>query len=130
MGFPIVNTLESHFQTRYNHPMRTFNADTGDLSFAVIDELDSVMQRVAQRLRFRLGEWFLRDDRGTDYDPILGSYGVDDLAIAAFTAEAASVDEVNAVTDVRYSLNNETRIFRYTANVQTPYGTGTLDLEL
>ena len=110
--------------------MRTFDAPTGDVTFRIADELDSVMQRVAQRLKFRLAEWFLRQDRGTDYEPILGSIGINDIAIHAFTAEAASVDEVNSITDVAYRLDNQTRTLHYEANVHTPYGTGFLSMEL
>ena len=110
--------------------MRTFSAPARDINFQIVDELDSVMQRVAQRLQFRLGEWFLRRDRGTNYEPILGEIGVNVLGIQAFTAEAASVEDVLDVTDVSYRLNNETRILSYEANIHTPYGTRRLSLEI
>lgn len=110
--------------------MRTFNAAARDIDFTLVDELDSVMQRVAQRLQFRLGEWFARQNRGTDYEPILGEIGINELGIQAFTAEAASVEDVLDITDVRYSLNNQTRILSYSANVHTPFGTRTLNLEI
>lgn len=110
--------------------MRTFDAYNGDISFRVVDGLDSVMQRVAQRLRFRLGEWFLRTDKGTDYAPILGSYGIDDLAVYAFTQEAASVEGVERVSDVKYFIENETRVFRYTAVVTTAFGSDIVTVEV
>ena len=110
--------------------MRTINAPDRDITFDVVDGLDSVMQRVAQRLRFRLGEWFLRTDRGTDYDPILGTFGINELGIQAFTAQGAAVEGVDSITDVRTTLNNETRTLRYQAAVHTQFGIGTLDMEI
>lgn len=88
------------------------------------------MQRVAQRLRFRLGEWFLRTDRGTDYNPILGSFGIDEIAIHEFTAEAASVEDVDSISNPRAVLDGETRVMTYSANVHTRFGTGDLSVEI
>ena len=96
----------------------------------VVDGLESLAQRVQQRLRFPLGTWELDKRRGTD--PVLGRENTPDLV--ALTYEAAIRDEggteVTGVTGVRVELDRTTRVLTYYAVVQTIYGSMPLTVSL
>ena len=104
--------------------MKTFSAPNGDIDLTLVDDLESVMQRISQRLHFRLGEWFENQLKGTDYEPLLGATGLNELAIQALTAEARSVEDVDDITNVQVNLDGTTRILTYNAIAHTRYGSG------
>ena len=96
-----------------------------DLDGRVVEGLEALRQRVVQAIRFRIKTWFLNQNRGLDYDLILGH------RITA--AQAASVlgqaildeggDEIEGLENVEYSIDSETRTFRYSVLVNTIWGT-------
>ena len=74
--------------------MRTLgvNSQTHDLDWTVADGLDSVEQRVRQRLRFFRGTWFLAMTQGIPY--------LDDVLIREADAGLASRTMADAVRTV------------------------------
>ena len=94
---------------------------TGDLE--IVDGLEDVRQRVIERLRFWLGQWFLGVHDGVPYRPEIfqrpTSVG---LAAAVVSDQIRSVDEVTGVSKVFAEIDPLTRKMTYTATVSTPHG--------
>ena len=106
--------------------MMTLNAPGGELDTAlvVVDGPESVRQRVAQRVRHYLGEWFLDTASGVPYyREVLTRPTSVGAAVAALTAAVRSVDGVEEVIGAEGAIDNVTRRFRYTADVQVADGT-------
>ena len=118
--------------------MRTFdlNADFADLSDAkdqLAEGQRALVVRVVQRLRFWQQTWFLDENEGVPYlrDERRSAarerlFGADSQSISILNAQARSyipqalitselenLDEVAAVSDVRFSFDPTTRRFRY-----------------
>ncbi len=75
------------------------NFDTHDLDFTVRDGLDSIEQRVVQRLRFFRGTWFLDFLDGIPYlDDVFISDANADIAANVLATAARGVDGVTDVT--------------------------------
>ena len=109
--------------------MSSGNALSGvdDLSNALADGLESVRQRVVQRLRFRAREWLLNLNAGVPYDPnIFGHRTTLALATQTITAAIRTVPDVTAVSRVESTLNHEIRTMTYFASVSTLYGSFTV----
>ena len=102
-----------------------------DFVGAVVDGLESLRQRILQRLLFWEGTWFLDIRQGIDYDLILGQ---PDVRLAAVVITEAirdeGGDEVIEVTQVRAELERGTRVLLYSCVVKTIYGPLELDLPL
>lgn len=111
--------------------MRTINAGDGDITFKMVDELTSVMQRVEQRIQFWRGEWDSDASKGVPYlEDVLG-YNYDTaLAQQVIIDQIRSVDGVTDVKDVSTKFIHKTRILEYHATVVTEYGASTIDSEL
>ena len=93
----------------------------GDL--AVVEGIEDVRQRVHQRLRFFLGEWFLDVADGIPYREEVFTRPISaGLAAALVTDQISAVPGVTAVKSVDASLDALRRRFTYTAVVTTPYG--------
>ena len=101
-----------------------------DLDGQVVDDLESLRQRIVQRLQFGRGTWALDATRGTV--SVLGH----DLTIAL--AQAVLVDaireegsfEVIGVPESAAQLDRETRVLRFSARVQTIYGPMDMSLDV
>ena len=93
-----------------------------DLDGRVVDGLESLRQRIAQRLRFPRGTWFLDGNAGTD--SVLGHQITAPLAGTVMTGAIREEggDEVVAVEDVRVDLDHDTRELSYSARVVSVYG--------
>ena len=101
------------------------NALTGvtDLANTLADGLESVRQRVSQRLRFRAREWLLDLTKGTPYDPqVFGHATTLSIATQTLTQAIRTVPDVTGVIGVESSINHETRRMNYFARVNTRYG--------
>ena len=89
----------------------------------VVDGAESVRQRVAQRVRHYLGEWFLNTASGVPYyREILTRPTSVGAAVSAMTAAIRSVDGVADVLNAEGGIEAATRAFRYTATVTTTTG--------
>lgn len=87
-----------------------FDERTGQLS--VLTENDSVVERVIQKLRFRIGEWFLDLRAGTP--PLQGENVI--------TSAIRSVEDVIDVKDPVFYIDSNRSAF-YSATIETRYGT-------
>ena len=93
-----------------------------DIDGSVVDNLESLRQRVDQRLRFPLGTWALDLSLGTP--SILGHQATDALAarVIVDTVREEAEDEILDVTDVVVNLNHDTRVMRYSLRVVSIHG--------
>ena len=107
---------------------RTISVDQGDLELhrndlVIIDGLESLRQRVVQRLGLIQGEWFLATDQGIPYIQEIYQRPFDlGLVSTILTAAIRSVERVTGVSDVRVTINPDTRQFSYSATVSSTEG--------
>lgn len=103
--------------------MRTLDAPADDITFRVVDGIESVCQRVRERIYFVLGEWFLAREAGTPY--FYRVLGQDDYGLAErlITDTIRGVTDVTDVQDVSLVVDTVTRHAVYTARVLTIFGT-------
>ena len=96
-----------------------------DLDNQVVDGIESLRQRLDQRLKFMLGEWDLDRRRGTE--SVLGHEYTPDLAASVLTAAIRDEggDEVTGV-DAEIDYSRTTRIWYYSAQVASIYGPMTI----
>ena len=101
-------------------------AGTQDLDNTVVDGIDSLAQRIEQRLRFLLGTWQLDTRKGTP--SVLGREFTPELAgtVISGAVRDEGGSEINEITDVRTSLDRATRTMRYTVTAKTIYGSMTV----
>ena len=104
--------------------MLTINAPNGDIALPFITfDLESARQRAAERLRFIRGEWLLDSGLGTPWFQEIIQHNQDaGLATAAIVAALREVADVEDVLEVNGELDSETREFRFSATIRTPYG--------
>ena len=106
--------------------MLTINqAASGDISIPVqtVDGIESVRQRVVQRLQMFRGEYYLDTRQGVPYiDDILKHQYDENLARRVVTDAILSVEDVVSVSDVALNFNADTRTLSWTSNVQTIFG--------
>ena len=101
-----------------------------DLDDRIVDDLESLRQRIVQRLQFSRGTWALDISQGTV--SVLGH----DLTTSL--AQAVLVDairdeggfEVIGVPESAVRLERETRVLRFAARVRTIYGPMELGLSV
>ena len=103
-----------------------------DLDNTVLDGLEALRQRIVQAIKWRIRTWFLLRTRGVDYQLLIGHQTT--AALAASTISSVIREEggaeVTGLRDVQFSLNHETRVFRYSVNVDSIYGTMRLNEDL
>ena len=107
---------------------RTTPDGTDDLDNQVVDSLESLRQRIAQRLRFPAGTWELDTRQGTP--SVLGYTFTLQLAASVLTRaiQDEGGDEVTGV-EVRVSYVRGTRTMVYHAEVASIYGPMTMEGE-
>ena len=95
--------------------------DAPDLDGRVVDDLESLRQRIEQRLHFPQGSWQLNPELGT---PRLLGRHTERVAASVITNTILEEGgtEVVAVERVTVRLNHDTRELRYSAQVRTIYG--------
>ena len=104
--------------------MRTLGATDGDLDFTLIDGIESLRQRLVQRLLFWRGEWFLDTSQGVPYLPsVLGRQGSLTLLRQVITAYIEVDDEVTGVRNIEIEFRPTDRRAGYRADVDTIHGT-------
>lgn len=105
--------------------MRSLSFTDDDFDGQVVDGLESLRQRVVQRLYIWWGTWFIRMRYGTRWTQyILGTPGVDIVSIAQqeITSTILDNDEVTAVENVQVEFVSETRTLKYSADVLSIHG--------
>lgn len=103
----------------------------GDLSGSIVTKKEEVAQRVVNRLRRELGEWFLATNSGVPWynDPnesrhgllgmSLGRKSTIDLVLRTVILETEGVDAINSVN---YLFNASTRMYSVYFSIVTAYG--------
>ena len=104
--------------------MRTLGTRDGDLDFTVVDGLESVKQRIVQRLLFWRGEWFLDTSKGIPYLPrALVRRGSSPLLLRQVITDAIEeVDGVVAVRDIEVTYQAAERRILYVADIEATEG--------
>ena len=125
-GYTILATMRCRTCKR-RYFMRTLSASPidavaspdgpTDLENRVVDGIESLRQRIVQRLRFRLGEWQLDTRRGTE--SVLGHDFTAELAAAVINAAIRDEGraEVTGIANVTATLDVSTRVMTYRAEV-------------
>ena len=92
-------------------------------NLAVVTEIEDVRQRVVERLRWSLGEWFLQAQDGVPYRTrvFTGATSIG-LASAVITEQILLERGVTAVLDVFTDINFTSRRMTYSAKVMTDFG--------
>lgn len=102
--------------------MRTLGATAGDVDLTVVDGIESVRQRVEQRLRFWSATWFANQRAGVPYlGDVFLTRQDGALARRAVTDAVLSVPDVTGVRDIETELTADRR-WRYHAVADTVYG--------
>ena len=94
-------------------------------NIAIVDGLESVRQRIIQRLLFWRGEWFLDTNAGVPYrEAIFRNFRSAGLAGAVIGEQIERVEDVTGTADVEVTIDPDTRSARYDTNsVSTIFGT-------
>lgn len=104
----------------------TTNPATGfpDLDGTVVDDLESLKQRVVQAIKFVFGSWFLNQERGLRYDLIRGHQTSLEIAARTITETIREEggSEITSIETPIVTLDVATRSMTYHARVQTIYG--------
>ena len=93
-----------------------------DITGAVVDGIEALRQRIAQRLRFRRGTWVFAPGDGV---PSVIGHDITIPIATRIITEAIRDEggsEIVSIGDVTVDLDRETRTFRYSATVTTVYG--------
>jgi hypothetical protein len=108
--------------------------NTGDISFGNgqldfwNDMPEGVGQTVRTRLLLWLGEWYLNTDDGTPYlESILGKYS-EAQADSAIQDRVLDTDNVTGIENYVSSLDATTRAMTVSFDLNTVYGTTTVQL--
>ena len=113
--------------------MRTLGVEEPghDIDLSVVDRLESVRQRVRQRLLLWRGTWFADVQAGVPYiEDVFGRQQDAGLAQRTITDILRTVEDVTDVREVLAALDETTRRFRYQAVLDTPFGALEVDEEL
>lgn len=111
----------------------------GDLSGSIVTGKEEVLQRVVDRLRRELGEWFLATDSGVPWysdtssnkEGLLG-LGIGrkstvDLVIRTVILDTEGVKLINSMS---FLFDNSTRTYSLYFSILTNYGTAETNIEL
>ena len=109
--------------------VRTLTVVNDDLSLdengnlSVSTGLEGLRQKVIQKFRLFRGEWFLDTNAGLPYEQEILVRQVDvGLVSTMFNNTLLSEPEITNVTEFTSNLDPNTRLFTYTARVQTIFG--------
>ena len=95
-----------------------------DLDGGLATGIESLRQRIEQALLHRFGTWFLRRDRGLNYNLLLGHQGTglaSTLILATVREEGGS--EILAIDELTFDHDRYNRIFQFFLQLDTIYGT-------
>jgi len=109
--------------------MRTlsFNNITGlnvvNNDLIVITGINALKEKLEERLRFFLGEWFLDTTQGVPYLQEIFEKPVDTgLITSILTGEISKEEDVISVNETQALFEKDTRQFTYSATVETSFG--------
>ena len=104
--------------------MLTINQEpSGDITFETVDGLESVRQRVRQRLLFQRGEYYVNELDGVPYVGDVLRYQFEPgLAEAVITEAILAVEDVTGVRDVQITFDSRNRRITYQAEVLSRFG--------
>ena len=95
----------------------------GDITLELVDGVESVRQRVSQRLQMFRGEYYLDTRAGVPYiDDILRHNFDEELAIRVISDSILDVTDVTGVSDVVLSYDADSRTLTFSATIQTLFG--------
>ncbi len=104
---------------------------SSDKSLIILTDLNSLVSKIQQRLRFLFGEWFLNTTVGVTYFQQIFRKPVDpSLIVSVLNSEILKEPDVQTVTDSSIDFDQSNRIFNYSARVETTFGTTTLSEEV
>ena len=97
-------------------------------NLAVVQDLEDIRQRTVERLQFWIGQWFLDVGDGVPYRSEVFTRPTNaGLAAALVSDTIREVEGVTGVRDVIASIDAPTRRFSYTATIDTPFGSTTVE---
>lgn len=96
----------------------TLTIDTEN-GFAAVDGVESVRQRVLQTLHFSRGQWFMNLAAGTPYLTSIFGRSAVPLAEQQLRSRIEALDGVDAVTEIRSEIDEDTRTLTIYITVQT-----------
>lgn len=100
-------------------------------TFAVIDGIESVRDRVAQRLHFTRGEWFLDTSSGVPYvEALLGRASSPELIAQEIAYEVEQVEGVVRVVSQQVTIGTGRHTLEVTLEVETEFGRTELGVSL
>ena len=98
-------------------------APSGDIDLAIVDGLESVRQRIHQRLLMQRGEYYLDTRAGVPYVSDILRYNYDEtLARRVIEDSILSVQDVESVYNTVLSFNSSNRKLTFSCNVRTDFG--------
>ena len=102
----------------------TLNQDqSGDIDLTAVDGLESVRQRIHQRLLMQRGEYYLDTRAGVPYVSDILRYNYDEnLARRVIEEAILSVQDVDTVYNIQIDFNSSTRRLTFSCNVRTDFG--------
>ena len=106
---------------------------SGDSSFGsgftsfLVDTPKTVAQAVDTRLGLMAGEWWLDVTEGTPYSTEIIGMGVTSTYDKAIRKRISETTGVNDITSYSSSLNRSTRALTVSAEIDTIYGSTTVD---
>lgn len=96
---------------------------TADLDGVLADGIESVRQRVRQRIQFLAGEWVFDANAGIPYLPqVLGNPQSLGLAQQTIVDGVRTVPDVVSVQGADLRRDNDTRVLHVTLDILTIYG--------
>ena len=96
---------------------------SGDIDLTAVDGLESVRQRIHQRLLMQRGEYYLDTRQGVPYVSDILRYNYDEnLARRVIEESILSVQDVDTVYNIQIDFNSSTRRLTFSCNVRTDFG--------
>ena len=104
--------------------MRTLGVGTdNDLDNTIVDGIESVRQRITQRVRFWRGTWFLDEADGVPYlREVLDRPTEIGVAGTVIAEQIRGVSDVTSVSQVSTEFDPDTRRLTFRGHVETVYG--------
>ena len=97
-------------------------------SLSVLTDLEALVKKCEQRLRFFLGEWFLNTSAGIPYFQEIYANSINPaLIIGLLNADLLQESDITAVNEIDFTFDRETGKFTYSAKIDSIYGMGTVN---
>ena len=97
----------------------------------VLEDLEALRLKVNERLSLFRGTWLLDINAGVPYLQDIMKKPVDPgLAASILNNEILKEEEVTSIGEIETDLDPDTRVFTYTATINTIYGTTTAEVNI